>query len=622
MSVRVDRVINKNCIIRKNGSLYACCSKCGKRVMQDRYNLKKHGETCGFRDVDFADIYREYEDFVYAWRFDGQYLYFIVYTPQLVLRPGFKDRYQGGQWKKVFAASFERKGKCIEEQGLHSLDYWISCIEDKSTERASMRSLNAVPDVQILKACFPVIADVYSLKMFVEIYRNKGYAYREIVSESEAELMLKRLHGESLRPFFIGKMEPKEAEVFRIDGKVVEHDNELILVFHVCLGGHRKLGWRKMEFCGLVSEDFCYIPDPVDLELLFMHPLECGISAQELHRFAERYSSFGLKMYLDYGGKNVLLPLLGANYNSKLELFAKAGCSAIADMYVGHLRRFVEELDQSSNIREIFGLPVKVLRKLDHECVMVSNVFYGLVNAWNADPSFLNLPSISPCLCRFFNENRSYWPDEAGRYRRFNEIPQIVEASKDEKLRFFRYLGQAGRSREDYILYRDYMSMSRRIGVYVDGVRPKDIKRAHDEVLLRCQELKEKQDEAGFWKQTHAKSYQELASDYGDDAELFADDEYVIRVPDYPRELVMESAALHHCVRMYVSWVIAGDTRILFLRRKAKPDEPFATLEVKNGYVIQLKAAFNQKAPREAQRFVKRWAKVKRLWIDTRDIAG
>jgi len=622
MNVRIDRVINKSCIIRKNGSLYAYCSKCGKMVMQDHYNMKKHGDSCGFRTVDFADIYREMEDFVYAWRFDEQYLYFIVYTPQLVLRPGFKDRYQGGQWKKVFVASFERNGKKIVEQGLHNLDYWISCIENKSTERVPMCSLNAVPDVQILRAYFPVIADIYSLKMFVEIYRNRGYAYTELLSESEAESLLREMHGKACRPFMMGMMKPDDDDVFQVDGRVVEYDNELVLVFHVCLGGRRDLGWRKMEFYGLVSEHYCYVPDPVDLGLLFLHPIECEIPVQDLQRFAEKYPSFGLKIYLEYGGKNVMIPLLGATYNSKLELFAKAGCSAIADVYMEKLKWFVERVDQASNVRDIFGLPVKVLRKLDHECMMVYNVFESLVNVWNTDPSFLNLPSLSACLCRFFDENRMLCRDEMGRFRQMNAIPEIAEASKEEMLRFFRYLGQPGRTQEDYVLYRDYMSMSRRIGVYVDGVRPKNIKRAHDEVLRRSQELKEKQDEAGFWNQTHKESYQALASDYGDEAERFSDDEYVIRVPDCPRELVMESAALHHCVRMYVPWVIAGDTRILFLRKKSKPKESFATLEVKGSRVIQLKAAFNHKAPVDAQRFVKRWAKVKRLRIDTADIVG
>lgn len=619
-NIRVDRVINKSCIIRKKGALHAYCSKCGKMIMQDSYNIKKHGDACGFREVDFPDIYREDEDFVYVWRFDEQYLYFIVYTPQLVFRPGFKDRYQGGQWKKVFAAAFERNGKSITEKGIYNLDYWISCIENKNAERLPMRSLNAVPDRQILKVCFPVVADVYSLKMFVEIYRNKGYGYREIVSENEAELMIRKMHGKEMRPFKIGKMEPEDSEIFMVEGEVVEKNDQLVLAFHVSLAGRQSLEYRKMEFYGLVSENYCYIPDPVDLKLLFSHPVECRIPAQDLQCFMERYPSFGLKMYLDYGGKNILIPLLGANYNSKLELFAKAGCSAIADNYMMRLIMFVEERGQVSNIREIFGVPVKVLRKLDHNCIYVSGVFEGIASAWNADPAFVNFPSISSCLCRFFSANKFLFKKEKGGFRGTGEIPQITEASKEEKLRFFRYLGQAGRTQEDYVLFRDYMYMSRRLGVYVDGIRPKNIKRAHDEALLRSQELREKQDEAGFWKQTHKESYQALASDYGDEAELFAEDEYVIRVPDYPRELVMESAALHHCVRMYVSWVIDGDTRILFLRKKSKPDEPFATIEVKRGKVIQLKAAFNQKAPAKAQRFVQRWATVKKLGVDTRDI--
>ena len=57
------------------------------------------------------------------------------------------------------------------------------------------------------------------------------------------------------------------------------------------------------------------------------------------------------------------------------------------------------------------------------------------------------------------------------------------------------------------------------------------------------------------------------------------------------------------------------------LREKENKDKSFATIEVlPNLNLIQLKAVNNTKAPKEAQEFVKKWAKIKGVKINSHDI--
>lgn len=60
----------------------------------------------------------------------------------------------------------------------------------------------------------------------------------------------------------------------------------------------------------------------------------------------------------------------------------------------------------------------------------------------------------------------------------------------------------------------------------------------------------------------------------------FEDKDYLIRLPVNKNEIVKEGMELHHCVGGYAERHEAGDTTIMFLRKKSEPDKPFYTIEV------------------------------------------
>ena len=149
---------------------------------------------------------------------------------------------------------------------------------------------------------------------------------------------------------------------------------------------------------------------------------------------------------------------------------------------------------------------------------------------------------------------------------------------------------------------------------------PANLKQAHDMAVDIKTDMENHKMAEAFRRQVSSPEYLELTTNTETDKEIFGKDPYVVKAPSVPRELVEESAAMHHCVRMYADLVAKGATKIFFLRQRKQQSVPFVTIEVNGKRVIQVKAAYNKKADIRAQRFVRKWAAVKGLQITTPDM--
>ena len=93
-----SQTVSTKYFFKPAGSAFAYCSHCGKRVLQDEYNLKKHGQGCGFTSFDIFEILTE-SNYGYAFsKRDEKTLLFSVYRPDLRPLPGFKDRFKNKGW--------------------------------------------------------------------------------------------------------------------------------------------------------------------------------------------------------------------------------------------------------------------------------------------------------------------------------------------------------------------------------------------------------------------------------------------------------------------------------------------------------------------------------------------
>ena len=94
----------------------------------------------------------------------------------------------------------------------------------------------------------------------------------------------------------------------------------------------------------------------------------------------------------------------------------------------------------------------------------------------------------------------------------------------------------------------------------------------------------------------------------------------MILLPQLPQDLEEEGRHMHNCVGGYVGQVSSGSTRIVFLRKRSEPQKSLATIEVRDGAVVQAKAFANTPVSAPVAAYIRLWAKEKGLRIKTADL--
>lgn len=148
--------------------------------------------------------------------------------------------------------------------------------------------------------------------------------------------------------------------------------------------------------------------------------------------------------------------------------------------------------------------------------------------------------------------------------------------------------------------YSDYLNLCRQLKYDLKNkfiLFPKDLQKAHDQAAQQCRKK-----ESARMRRAFCAAMKQIKSHL--DFEL---DGMVIRCPESPKELIREGQVLHHCVGSYVDRVAQKQCIIVFLRRKEAADQPFYTLEVRNGKVVQARTTGNSPATPEVQRFIDLW---------------
>lgn len=592
--------MRKYCFIRDASTNMCYCSKCGHIILQDEYNMKKHAGSCGEEAHFIIGRQTEDQDYFYLLEAEGDHLSFHVVTPVLYLRPGFKDRYKGGGWKRVFSAELYQGSRevRISRSKYGNLDMWLALIR-----QGRVRPAMTEEDSTVARRVFPTVQGIYSLQMLVHIYKTKGLEYRNLLPEGTEDSMF------SMRNMRLpGDVGGEDTVLFTNLHEIAE--DELLLEINMA----RYSGKRHIRL--LISEHYLYAGELPDLKELFsLENVVAGAGTEEdVHRFAERYPSFGLEAYWENGGRNLLLPLLSGEYHQGIELLAKSGCCAAA-AFPGLSELLLDPL-LYTNVKEMLGVPVSVVRKLRPEHFrLLPNVIEILSKIWKYNPRFLSVPqdAYTVPMLRFLAENNiTREPGADGHWA-------LLRGFDDRQVfRMIKYL--ASGKTEDYELYRDYLYCCRQIGEYPGGLTPANLKQAHDMAVDIKTDMENHKMAEAFRRQVSSPEYLELTTNTETDKEIFGKDPYVVKAPSVPRELVEESAAMHHCVRMYADLVAKGATKIFFLRQRKQQSVPFVTIEVNGKRVIQVKAAYNKKADIRAQRFVRKWAAVKGLQITTPDM--
>lgn len=155
-------------------------------------------------------------------------------------------------------------------------------------------------------------------------------------------------------------------------------------------------------------------------------------------------------------------------------------------------------------------------------------------------------------------------------------------------------------------LLRDYIKMSIDLGAEFEKYS-KSLKKDHDVTQMN---YKVKEDAIKIEKFTKAIEKEEYAS------LKWKKGDYCVIPPSEIGDLIKEGSELSHCVASYVSSVIEGQCKILFLRRKDNIEKPLATIEVRGNNIRQAKGQGNRSLRKDELDFVAEWSKKKELKLN------
>lgn len=267
-----------------------------------------------------------------------------------------------------------------------------------------------------------------------------------------------------------------------------------------------------------------------------------------------------------------------ANYAKypSIEMMVKAGFSGIVYDLVVNRKENRKVVDWTqTDPRKAFGMSktdLEKLRRCNDQPRMLQN-YHRYKNKGEKDPF----------RCAEMVER---WKPSYG-WQRWKETLKRCGATDLELFRYFEKIERENPGCHMAVpppvdrTWHDYIRAAEDIGYDTTNksvVMPRDLYGKHDSAVALASEMREEKKYGG---EGTAKRFEERAPElmkkYAKTGER-----YFVRVPQHPREIIAEGAALSHCVGgfNYIKNHAAGKNPILFLRRTDDPDTPFYTMEI------------------------------------------
>ena len=665
--------MDRSFFIRSKSTNACYCGKCGQRQLGDRYNMLKHAQACGSGASWGDEVLLVDEDVSWGYCLDSVpgdsgpgVLTIRICTPHLKAIRGFKDRFRGIEWSPIFAAEFHAGSKCpkiVKNETGYEMDTLLCLIR-----AGRIVPIRTERDAEVIRRVFPCI-DIYSLQMFAHIYRNKGFSAADRIRPATEKWLFENAPGGKGWKKFAAAFAAKEqaggaggvaqagdaggaAQAGDAEGAgqaAAENDAEQDDRIPITAGLYKMRGDRyilqvvlgKSEWptVFLFTKGYCSCSEEVDLRLLLGQEFYlAGDSMTAVKKFDKAYPEYHLAQYAERS-ENILIPLLAGEFHAGMELAAKAGAVGVAEAY-DRLTAFENTPRLYRNLRDMFGVPISVLRALDREQVCDA-VLERLGQIYEYSPVFLQFDHYTDSMMEFYmradlthaeiraaEADAARGANERGRAARGRAavpgrgVEGIAALNDRQILQILRYLEKHPGEGHYYC---DYMNACAQLGEYVFGITPNiPITEAHDRVVERIWNKYDQESQKSFEQVAGSADYLRLATNWSDrDKKIFENDPFIVIAPEHSDDLYRESCEMHNCVRIYVNDVIRETSRIYFLRKKKEPEKCLGTIEVSgNGKrLIQAKAFGNQKLGKKAQIFILKWCRVKGISIGTMDLA-
>ena len=660
-------ILIRNCFIKSG--MHVFCSKCGKMLLQDRYNYLKHMETCDC-SPDNLSLRNEFSispialgSHGYLFTRRGDVLKFHVYQLELWNRDRLKGFLLGrntsaeglfeefdpesndfsdheiipaGVWKKVFTATF-RKNKVYAQNGKKSLMAWLSRGQN---DPSALIPLVPNDPLRPVRNFFPGfhgdnVLDLVKLQCRLLPFRRKHpevilplSILTDVPEECKANSLLK---ADDLAPeelsFLAGRANAACVSLTAADGR------PCLKVFCRTTGNQ-----SSSPFIFIICRDHILSQISFDIrDVMLLGPEDTApvrIAPGALEAFSAAYPELMLDAYT---GRFPLLPLLAPYDRSCCELLCKAGLSRLADRILLDLpERFTLrsrlKLDESSPAG-IFSLPIRFLRKLEpltqrHD---FWSVFDSLRKLYRISPAFIDMEDYSETYLSFIKQLHIGTDAQAPQPHTLQNTGYIFSASgmaisQTLLLKWLRYtiqLDQMYPGQDNYRYLSDYLHICSEVGAFIFGMMPKDIQAAHDEAAAMYRMNRDRIQLERFRKSIRSEFYAHLSTekDEKDPKSPLYGQPYTVLLPDSPADLERESMQMRNCVRTYMSRVAQGTSLIVFLRSRSDIHRSLVTMEISGqGSLVQAKAFANRRVPKEIQAYIRLWAKTKGVRIHTGDI--
>lgn len=154
--------------------------------------------------------------------------------------------------------------------------------------------------------------------------------------------------------------------------------------------------------------------------------------------------------------------------------------------------------------------------------------------------------------------------------------------------------------------YHDYLQLAAGLGYNLDDdwiLYPKNLKERHDQLTEEQNERKVELEKESDDKKD--RKLKRTIKRKGWTRYEMETEELLIRLPECAHEIRKEGNAQHHCVATYMDRMVAGETCILFIRKKEEPDKSYYTVEVRDNEVIQVRGKYNVAPSEDVEEFMK-----------------
>jgi hypothetical protein len=203
---------------------------------------------------------------------------------------------------------------------------------------------------------------------------------------------------------------------------------------------------------------------------------------------------------------------------------------------------------------------------------------------------------------KFTDEEMIYLTENSIDIDRLEKILQYTTAMK--AIRYLKEVKSYKKSNTSLIDWNDYLENCKTLEYDLRNefiLFPRHLKEAHDRTVLLVMDIKNKAMDVQL-KDFMMQAVQKYK---------FNTEHYEIVVPNTTSDIVREGQELHHCVGTYVDRVVKGETTILFVREKDYIDQPFYTMEVKNGAIVQVRGKNNKDMTPQVKQFIESFKKKK-----------